>query len=183
MINLLPSEHRKQLQAARSNTLLLRYNFLLGGAVVFLLLATAVVYIYLNNAKASAEQLITDSKNRVGEYASVQQQAEDFRNSLSAAKQVLDQDVSYTKVILEIAKLLPSGVVMDTLSLDATTFGTPTTFAAKARDYNTALALKDSLESSDLFSNVYFASISGDGESDYPINVSLNVTIKKDAAK
>jgi len=183
MINLLPPEDKRQLQAARSNTLLLRYNFLLVGAVIFLLSATGVVYFYLNTTKASAEQTIKDNDAKVSDYASVETQANSFRSSLSTAKQILDQDVAYTKVILEISQLLPPGVVMDTLSLDAKTFGTPTTFAAKAKNYDAALKLKDSLQSSSLFSNVYFASISGDGDSSYPINVSLNVTIRKDATK
>jgi Tfp pilus assembly protein PilN len=183
MINLLPPDDRRQLRAARTNTLLLRYNLLLIGALVFLLLATGVVYFYLNTTRAIAEQLIKENDAKVGEYASVKQQADDFRSSLSTAKQILDQDVAYTKVILEISQLLPAGIVMDTLSLDAKTFGTSTTFAARAKDYDAALALKDSLQSSPLFSNVYFASISGDGGGEYPINVNLNVTIQKDAAK
>lgn len=183
MINLLPPNNKRQLQAARTNTLLLRYNFLLIGAVVFLLIATGVVYFYLNSTKAHAEQTIQDNNAKVSSYDKVKQQADDFRTSLSTAKQVLDQNIVYTKVILEIAQLLPSGVVMDKLDLDAKTFGTPTTFAARAKDYTAALALKDSLQNSALFSNVSFSSLSGDGSGGYPINVNLNVTIQKDAAK
>lgn len=183
MINLLPPEEKRQLRAARSNTLLLRYNFLLLGALAFLLLATGVVYFYLSSVKATAEQTVAENKSKVGGYASVQQQADSFRSSLMTAKQILGDSVSYTKVILAISQLLPPGVVTDNLSLDAKTFGTPTTFTAKAKSYDAALALKDSLEKSPLFSDVHFASISGGGESSYPINVTLNLTIQKDAAK
>lgn len=183
MINLLPPDNKRQLRAARTNTLLLRYNFLLLGALVFILIALGVVYFYLNTSRAVAEQTIKDNDAKVANYASVKQQADNFRTSLSTAKQILDQNVAYTKVILKIAHLLPPGVVMDKLSLDSKTFGTPTTISANAKDYDAALALKDSLQSSSLFSNVYFASISGGGGGSYPIKVTLNVTIQKDAAK
>lgn len=183
MINLLPAENKRQLKAARTNTLLLRYNFLLLIALIFLLSAVAIVSFYLDTTKRTYEQTIRDNNAKVKDYASVKQQADNFRTSLATAKQVLDQNVAYTKVILKIAQLLPPGVVMDNLSLDAKTFGTPTTFSVKAKSYDTALALKNSLQSSPLFSNVNFASISGGEGGAYPIKVTLNVTIQKDAAK
>lgn len=183
MINLLPPNTKKQMRAARSNVLLLRYNFLLIGALVFVLIAIGGTYFYLDTAKGNAEQLIEDSQTQAGRYASVQQDAESYRQKLATAKQILDQDVAYTKVILEIAKTLPSGVVIDKLSLDAKTFGSPTTFTARARDYQSALNLKDSLSDSSLFYNVSIASMSGGGGEGYPININLNVTIQKDAAK
>ena len=53
MINLLPPEEKRQLRAARTNTLLLRYNLSLVGAVVFLGLAIGVTYVYLSNTKVT----------------------------------------------------------------------------------------------------------------------------------
>lgn len=183
MINLLPQASKRQIRAARTNTLLVRYNFLMIIAVVFLLASTGVVYIYLNDVNANTKKIISDNQSKVTSYASVQQQADNFKNSLASAKQILDQEIPYTKVIVRVASLLPAGVVLDTLSLDAKTFGTSTTFAAKAKDYNAALALKNSLQASPYFSNVYFSSIAGGGEGSYPIKVNLNVTIQKSVAK
>lgn len=183
MINLIPPETKRQLQAARSNTLLLRYNIFLLISLGFLLVASGIVYVYLGDAKASSTQAIQENNTKVSSYAPVEQQAKQFRASLSTAKQILDQEVDYTKVILKVSQLLPQGVVLDSLALDSKTFGTPTTIAAKAKNYDATLALKKSFESSPLFSNVYFASIAGTGDSSYPVKVSLNITIKKDAAK
>lgn len=183
MINLLPPETKRELQAARSNTLLLRYNVFLLGAVLFLLVAIAVVYVYLNNTKAAAEQVISENKTKVAGYTSVEAQAKEFSTNLQTAKQILDQEVNYSKVILEFAALMPPGTILDTLTLDSATFGTPITLNAKAKNYETALALKDSFQKSNLFTNVHFQSISGGTDVNYPISVNLNVTIKKDAAK
>lgn len=184
MINLLPPENKKQIRAARANRLLIRYNFLLMGAVAFLMLATGVVYIYLTNTKSSTEQTILENNQKVSSYAVAQAQANSFKSNLTTAKQILDKEVTYTKVILEIAHLLPAGVTLNTLALDSKTFGTETTLVANAKSYEAALSLKDAFQNSSLFTNVHFQSISsGDTTTAYPYVVNLNVTIQKDAAR
>jgi Tfp pilus assembly protein PilN len=183
MINLLPPEEKRQLRAARSNTLLLRYTIFLLIAIAFLGAAIGVTYFYLSSTKASAEQTISDNKAKVSSYATIETQASQFRNNLATAKQILDHEVTYTKVILDISQLLPSGVVLPSLSLDSQTFGTETTIAASAKDYDRVLALKTAFENSPLFTNVHFISIANSASTAYPITVTLGVTIKKGAAQ
>lgn len=183
MINLLPPEIKAQTNAARANRLLLRYGILLLGAFVFLLAAIGLVHVYLGTTKASAEAAITDNISRAGGYASVEAEAQAFRQNLSSVKQILDTDVTYTKVVLKIANVLPPGVVLSTINLDSQTFGTPTTLTANVKDYPTVLRLKDSLQASDLFTNVSLQTISNEGVGDYPLSATLAVTIQKDAAK
>lgn len=186
MINLLPPDHRSQLRAAQTNTLLLRYNIFLVGALLFIALALGVVYFYLTMNKANAEQTLADNEARVGSYASVQQEATDFRSALSTAKQVLDKEITYTKTVVAITKLMPAGTVLQDLNLDAANFGTPTSFVFQAKDYTTALSIKDSFQASPLFSDVHLQSIataSSDDKAGYPYTVTLSMTITKDAAK
>jgi Tfp pilus assembly protein PilN len=186
MINLLPPEEKRQLRAARTNVLLLRYNILLLAAIAFSGLAVGITYVYLTTAKANAIATINDNNTKVGQYADVQVQASRFRQNLATAKQILAGDVTYSKVILQIAHLLPSGVILENLNLDAQTFGTETSLVAQAKDYGAAIALKDSLQKSTLFSDVHFQSIAANTSgtaSAYPITVNLSVTFKKDAAK
>ena len=182
MINLLPPHEKGQLRAARTNRLLLRYNFLVIIAFVFLIGSLGVVFAFLKNTEAAAEETIAYNQSKVGDYTSVQAEAENFKQRLSSAKQILDTDVAYTNVIMQIAEVMPRGVVLDTLSLDSKTFGSPTTLAAKVKDYPTALNLKNALQKSNVFSNVSIQSITGGGDGDYPLSVTLNVTIRKDAA-
>jgi len=186
MINLLPSEDIRQLRAARSNTLLIRYNILLLAGIVFLGLMTGVTYIYLTSTKATAESTIAENRDKVSDYSQIEDEAEEFRNNLATAKQILDKDVSYTKVILEISQLLPGGVILDNLTLDPQTFGSETTITAQAKDYASALALKDAFEQSSLFTNVHFQTITVNEtpqDAGYPISANLNVTIRKEAAR
>jgi Tfp pilus assembly protein PilN len=183
MINLLPPETKSQLSAARTNRLLLRYNVLLLAAVAFLLAAIGLVYVYLGNAKASAETTIAENISRAGDYDSVEAEATAFRQNLANIKQILNSDVAYTKIILEIAGVLPQGVVLDRLDLDSTTFGTPTTITANVTDYATVLKLKDALQQSTIFTNVSIQTISSDGTGQYPLRATFAVTIQKDVVR
>jgi Tfp pilus assembly protein PilN len=184
MINLLPKEEKRQLHAARSNTLLIRYNIFLLGVVAFMGIAIAITYVYLNTTKQKAEQTVQANDSKVTQYSSVQAQATLFRQHLATAKQILDNEVTYSRVVVDIARLIPSGVVLENLALDSQTFGTETTLVALAKNYDSALALKDSFGKSSLFSDVHFQSItSGGTDTSYPVTVNLNITIKKDAAK
>ncbi|HET8884056.1 MAG TPA: PilN domain-containing protein [Candidatus Saccharimonadales bacterium] len=185
MINLLSPEDKRQLRASRSNSLLLRYNIFLLGALVFLGLAIGVTYVYLTSAKTNAEQLINENEAKASSYASVAAKAERLKGNLATAKQILDKEVTYSKAILAIAKLVPNGVVLQSLDLDSQTFGTPTTLIAEAKSVEAAINLKNSFQNSSLFSNVHFESIASGGNDnvEYPVTVSLNVTISKDAAK
>jgi Tfp pilus assembly protein PilN len=183
MINLLPPVEKRELRAGRTNALLIRYNIALIIALVFLFAAIGVVFVYLNNTKATAETTIEDNKAKVAGFAAVQSQATQFRSNLATAKQILDKEVTYTKVILDIAQMLPQGVVLQNLNLDSATFGTETTLVAQAASYDRALALKASMEKSSLFTNVHFASITAGGTGSYPLTVNMSVTIKKEAAK
>ncbi len=185
MINLIPTEDRRQLRAARSNTLLVRYNLFLIGAVVFMMLAIGFIYVYLNNSKTAAEATVSENQSKVASFAGVEKEATEFRSNLATAKQILDREVVYTKVILEISRMMPAGTILDNLTLDSTTFGKPTTIVAKAKTYTSALAIKDSFQKSAIFSDVHFESVTiNDADtSGYPMTVNLSVTIKKDAAK
>ena len=182
MINLLPPEHRHQLRAAQANTLLLRYNIAMFAALIFLGATLGVVYIYLTASKTNAEKTIAENQAKVGSYAEVENQAQAFRSSLTTAKQILDKDITYSKTVLAIAQLMPKGTVLQDLSLDVATFGTPTSLVVQAKDYETALALKDTFQTSPLFSDVHLESISQGSGDGYPYTVTLNLTISKDAA-
>lgn len=82
MINLLPPESKRELRAARSNTLLLRYNIFLLGALAFLFLATGIVYVYLSDAKTKAERTVAENQVRTANYSAVERQAAAFDGKL-----------------------------------------------------------------------------------------------------
>lgn len=181
MINLLPEQNKKDLQAGRTNLLLVRYNILMLGALLFTVAAIAVLYFYLVAAKASAEQAISDNKQKASEYAQVETDAAKFRANLATAKEILDKEVLYTNMILKFSNLIPKGVIFDTLSLDPKSFGTTTVLTAHCKTASDASTLKEAFQNSTIFSDVHFQSLSvTDGDtSGYPYTVSLSVVINK----
>lgn len=183
MINLLPPEERRQLRAARTNTLLLRYNVALIGVLLFVGASLGVVSFYLKSAQTQAQSIEADNNAKAGSYSQVTAEAQAFRASLTNAKQILDQEVTYSKAILAIAHQLPTGVVMDTLSLDATTFGKPTNFTLRAVSQDAAVAAKKSFASSPYFSDVQFVNLSHATSGQYPVTAVLSLVISKDVAK
>lgn len=180
MINLLPEDLKKEIRAARSNVKLFHYIVVLILGVIFLVLASVGVYIVLLNTQADAERLINVSKSKSASYASAASQGSALQASLSSAKTILDQEVVYTKILTGIAALMPSGVVLDSLDLSPATFGSPTSMQFFAKTTKDALALKDNLQTSSLFSNISFKTLSSNSQlAGYPVSAILNVTISK----
>lgn len=187
MINLLPDTYKKELVAARQNVLLLRYNFFLIGIAGFLLLACLSVFLVLTTTKSLAEATSNENSAKISNYAGTIKDADEYRKNLETAKKILANDVSYTQLAFAITEILPKGVVLDTLTLDAKTFGTQTTLLAHAKDYATVGALKSAFEKSPLFANVHLQSITATSDEGsntaYPLSVSLNVTMQKPEQK
>lgn len=181
MINLLPDDAKRQIRAGRTNVVLIRYMVFLVFGIIFLALISAAVYLFLMNSKTNAEQSIKIDSNKDSSYLSVQAQAAALRSNLTTAKSILDQEISYSSILDGIAQALPQGVVIDTLSLSASTFGTPITIQAHARSTENALKLKDNFQKSPLFSNFSLQSISTDKSSTngYPVTATISVVINK----
>ena len=96
-------------------------------------------------------------------------------------KTILDQQVSYTRLIKLIADRLPPNVIIEQLNIDPTTFGTPTTLSIRAKGYNDAIALRNRLNDSAIFSSVSFQSITLQEKDagSYPYTSTYSVTFKK----
>ncbi len=189
MINLLPYEEKRQIRASRLNSILMRYFVILwiGGFFVAAVFGTS--YVTLTMTKTSAESLLSQNQSKASAYTSVQQQAAQINANIAAARNVLSQQILYSKVLTGIAQATPQGVIIDKLSLSPSTFGTAMSLQAYARNSDAALALKNAYQSSPIFSNVSIQSLSGgtsgSGSSpvpNYPVSITLNVTINKYAA-
>lgn len=184
MINLLPYDAKQEIRAARTNIILMRYINVLAIAIIFLGVVGFSIYTVLIDTKTSAENTIKDNRAKASSYTTSENEAAALKNSLSSAKVVLDKEIRYSKVITGIAALMPSGTVLDSLSLSTTSFGAPTTLTVFAKTTANALAVKDSFQASPLFSNVAFVSISSaSAQSSYPITASLSVTINRGVAQ
>jgi hypothetical protein len=186
MINLLPDETKKLIRAARTNTALVRYVIFTGFAVVFLALACMTSYLILDNSKTSAENAVTNIKTKNSSYSPVTKQANELIANLAIAKSILDQQISYSTIIAEIAAALPPGVVLESpLTLTNDTIGTPMALKAHARTSSDETTLKENFQRSPLFSGYSLQSLTNNlaGSTDYPLLINFSITINKAAVR
>ena len=193
MINLLPPEAKKQIRAARFNVVLRNYIVMLTITGVLLAATFGIGFWVTINDKSLAETNKASSQAAAAEYQETRKAAEDFAKNLNTAQAILATNVSFSKLITDIATNVPSGVILSNLSLGGSTAAqnTPVEINAKARSYNDAVRLKDSLEASPIFENVRLTNITdippaqgGQGDPTaqrYPVNVTLNVQFTKNS--
>ena len=181
MINLLPDQTKQQIVAARTNVKLTKYIIFLGFAIAFLALACTTTYFILENNKTEAEKIIASGLNKAITYSSVNKKADAFRDNLATAKSILDQQTSYSDIVIGIGAALPSGVIIDELSVNNNNLGTPITIKARARSADDVAKLNNSFASSKLFSNFSVQSLatSSSDSSSYPVAISISLTVNK----
>lgn len=182
MINLLPSHRQKDLRAARTNTILVRYNVVMLIASVFMAIAISIVYVFLISIRTSAENAIADNQTREQSYAEVKSQAQAFNQELADAKTILDSEVSYSKALVEYAKLFPEGTAVNAITLSEATFGAPIEETVRITGEEAAQALIQSMTSSPFVSGFERKSIAITDDNTYPYTMTISFTLSKEIA-
>lgn len=183
MINLLAPDDRRQLAAARTNSLLLRYVILLGIFIVVLVAELGGAYLMLTTTKATDQATIDSNAQGTLSFAQTKNDLANFNADLATAKYILGQQVPYTTIILRLAAALPADATLDRVTIDPTTFGTSTLLTVHTVSYPKAIEVKSSLQASGIFSDVSFQSISEHSDGKYPYTASYNVTYSKGLLK
>lgn len=153
MINLLPRTNQREIGAAHSNTLLLRYLVLLIGALGFLLLALGITYISLSTSGRQADNARQQNEQAALGYSQTQTAATALRTELSAAKALFDSEIRYSKVLLRFSSLLPPGTSIQSLSVNSSSFSQPTTLSVNVAGEQQARQLQDSFSNSPYITN------------------------------
>ncbi len=154
MINLLPREQQKEIRAAHTNTLLLRYLILLVGALLFLFFAMVVTYFSLNTTARQADDTKAQNERAATGYRETQAVATVLRSELSVAKSLFENEIRYSKVFVRLSALLPEGTALDSLEIDETAFTAPVKLAVNNKGEQEARRLQESFSASTYLSNV-----------------------------
>lgn len=182
MINLMPNESKHQLRAARTNVILLRYIFILLIAACFLAFAVAGAYYLLGQTQSSAKELIAASDTKAGVYRDTKNQVDKLSAQLSEAKNILNSEVAYSNVLINIGQLLPAGTVINSIDLSESSYsGTPVTITVYAINTDAAVAARERFQKSSYFSSVNFKSVSeGDNTiPGYPVSAEMTLVINR----
>ena len=156
MINLLPTEDQRQLRAARSNTLLLRYVVILPLLIVFLVAEMIVIYFVMNATQDTNKKTIAENEAKTAEYADTKKEADSYRANLNVEKSILNTQVPYTKILVALAQKLPEGATIEQISIDSSALTTPTTLKLRVKSYAQAVEVKNILQTVEVDSKPLF---------------------------
>lgn len=187
MINLLSPDDQHQLAAARTNTLILRYVFLMSVVIAVMAVEMLGVYLLLNNDMRTNQALIDTNDEKAKAFESVQKDANSFRTNLAISKYILGKQVPYTSIIFAIANALPAEATLDALRIEPSTFGTPSVMTVKTNNPDTAIEVKLQLQQArynnkNIFTSVSFDSIAAPavGATDNTYTATFRVTYSKE---
>lgn len=185
MINLLPLDSRRQLKAARANTLLVRYVIITAIIIACLLGLIGVAYQLLSQQVVTAEQHIAENHAKTADFQQVQAQADALRGSLDTAKTALSSDIHYSSALLNIAAALPPNVSIKSLSLDSTAFDQPMTLETTVESEDQAYAIRSKLQESKFVvaDSVKFGKLTAPSDSNSGYTLQVLVTFTKDIAQ
>ncbi|MBN9397685.1 hypothetical protein BGO18_04175 [Candidatus Saccharibacteria bacterium 47-87] len=181
MINLLATDQKAEIKAARTNLLLVRYIGLILIAFAFIGGALYISYSVLEGTKNNTESLITASAEKANIYHDTQAQVETLNSQLGAASTAFTQEVRYSSFLVKLGQVMPPGTILGELALNESNFnGTPFELKAYAKTTTEASSLQSQLQVSPLFSKVTPLSTGSDqGIDKYPVQVKLSVTLNK----
>lgn len=185
MINLLPTDEKREILAGRTNRLLVRYIFLLLMVMLMTVIVFGFVWLYLNTTRSTNQEKIAENEQSSLELRDDQLAINNFRANLQTAKTILNKQVNYSTILLRVASTVPEGVVLDNFLFDPATLGTPTVLNARAKNDAAVLKLKDSFVSSKYYSDVRFNTIdNNDSKTDpYPQHITITVTYTPELMK
>lgn len=184
MINLLSDKKKSLLVAARTNTLLIRYNIILGAGAFFLILAVVVVYVFLTTIQVSAEQTIAANQAREQTYAEVKTRAQQLQTEINGAKSIFDNELSYSKALVRYADLFPEGTAIDSMKLDENSFSQSMSLTVKVSGKQATKDLISSMQKSPYVKNFERSDISiNSNGGEYPYTVNISFSLTKEIAK
>lgn len=177
MINLLSLEERKQLKAARANSIFMRYVVMSLIVVAVIILELVGSYFMLMINQSNSRNTITNNQNQSSKFSSVKNKAETYRSNLSVAKYILDTQVPYTDILNAIASRLPNGASLSNIAIDPTTFGTTSVqIQTYVSSYTQAIEVKNSLQEATIGKVKIFDSVSLSATSHEPSDSKYQAT-------
>lgn len=119
MINLIPTEHKREIHFARLNAKLI--NWLIGCAIVFAGLAviTAGSLFYLKQDVSSYQRQIDDGNKQLVDQKETEtlKQVAEMSGNFNLVVNVLSREVLFSKLLRYVGSVMPEGTVLQDLNL------------------------------------------------------------------
>lgn len=184
MINLLGSDAKKQIRAARLNVVLMTYCAW-GAVTILCILGIFGIGFWLTaNERSLAQSQRVQNEQMATQYSDTRSQAQSFANDLVQARSILNSNISFYDLITKLAAVVPNGVILSNLSLGTSGLNTPVAITGRARNYQDVVTLKNNLQSSGIFKSANLTNAASnpvDATTDpvgarYPISLTISAT-------
>jgi len=188
MINLLPISLKKDIRAARANSVLVKYLTVLIFGAVFLAVISYGLFIILDGLKSNASNIIQDNTSKSAHYLELKSQVQQADNEIANASNIINQEIKYSKILTGLADIMPAGTVIGQLSLTQDIFSAQSSMTFYASSADAAASLKSNLENATpngLFKSVRFEALSGSNQSTvngYNNNLTIDVIFNRESA-
>lgn len=184
MINLLSSTDKKELRAARRNTIWARYTFLVLALLVAINIILGLTALFIQAQARAYEERIADNEQLSNQrYSGTKAKADTFRKELATAKTILEGETKFSTVIVNIARTIPPGCIMTGLTLNTQSFDTPQSINFECKDRSGILGLKSALEKNTVvFDKVNIVTTSikpATTPEPYSVTISMSLVLKK----
>lgn len=185
MINLLPADKKAELRAARTNTIISRYAGIVLAAVMFCVGVLYFSYTLLAQTMQSTKNRTEATKSQASGLDGTNSEVQTLTAKLSESKQLLDQDVRYSKVLTKLGQAMPPNTILDSVSFTESSFsGTPSTLRVYAKSVADTNTLIQNLHASQVLSQVTIQTTEPTGGIDgYPVTVTLSGMFTKAGAQ
>ncbi len=162
MINLLPSDNRKQLKASVLNTSLLKYIFFFVAILIAMAASVGLIYVNLIYTKNSLNQDLEQAKQRALTIQESKTEIEAFRDQINEADKIFSEQVHYSQLLTALAASLPSDVHFTGFKISEIDFKTPQTVQVNTKNSDKIIETKQALEKTNFISSVSIASVAKD---------------------
>jgi hypothetical protein len=129
--------------------------------------------------------LIESNDTKASAFSDTQAEISLLSNNLSGARQILDQQILYSKALTIVGAAMPAGAIIDRLNLATENFsGTTVEVTLHIQTTQVAGQVRQNFENAATFSQVNLESISDDGGSEgYPGSAKMTFLINRGAVQ
>jgi hypothetical protein len=187
MINLLPPEHAAAIRYGRQNTVLRKWLIGMVAAIAGLALILVSGWLYINREAHSLQHNIdtTNQLLKTQNLSKVQADAKEITGDIRVINQVLGSEIRFSDLIQAIGQDMPSGTVLNALSLSKVNGALDLTAGAKDYASSAQIAANLSDPKNGLFSKVDIISITcggntGQTDQTYPCTAILKALFSSD---
>lgn len=137
-INLLPPAHKTDIIFARRNTVLKNWIIASCAGVAGIIIVLAAGYFFINQSQKSMQKQVNDAHTQLSaqKQDEVQKQVTSISDSVKLTLQVLQRQIFFSKLLVQVGAVMPPGASLDTLTINSTQGGID--LSVFAQDYQAA---------------------------------------------